>query len=236
MKRLIFPILLGASGIAVLLWLGFWQLSRLEWKLDIIAQLEERLDADPIALERVVDPVEMLIERNYTRVYAEVSLTDEEAHIYAPSKNGLGYRVVAPAWWQDRRILIDLGWVPAEMKDADRPALRMRVIGNVLVPDDFNENFTPDPDLDKNIWFARHLPPIATHFETEEVLVVVESVEGMQAGMWDKYDAITPQPVSPLIVNDHKEYAITWFGLALVWLGMTIFWIMRIRRGEREKT
>ena len=121
-------------------------------------------------------------------------------------------------------------------KQRSRAALRMRIIGNLLVPDDFNERFTPDPDLEKNIWFARHLPPMAAHFETEEILVVVDTVEGMQNGMWDKYDAVTPQPVSPQIKNDHMEYAITWFSLAVVWLGMTLFWIFRITRSGRERT
>ena len=234
MGRYLFPILLGVSGLAVLLWLGFWQVSRLEWKQDILDQLDARLNSKPVPLEQAVDPVETLIVRNYTAVRAEISLTGEEAHIYAPTKSGLGYRVVAPALWQGRTILVDLGWVPEAAKDAPRAALRMRVIGNLLVPDDYNKRFTPDPDLDKNIWFARHLPPMAEHFSAEEVLLVVRSVEGMQNGMWDKYDAVTPQPVSPQIPNDHREYAITWFSLAVVWLGMTVFWILRIRRRNEE--
>jgi len=231
MGRYIFPIVLGAGGIAVLLWLGFWQVARLDWKQEILAQLDERLNADPIALERVVDPLETLAQRNYTAVRAELSLIGPEAHIYAPtSDDGLGYRVVAPALWQNRKILVDLGWIPESAKDAERAALRMRIIGNVLIPDDYNARFTPAPDLDKNIWFARHLPPMAAHFETEEILLVVRSVEAMQNGTWGAYDAVSPLPVSPTIKNDHLEYAITWFSLAAVWLGMTLFWILRIRR------
>ncbi|MEM7241416.1 MAG: SURF1 family protein [Pseudomonadota bacterium] len=234
MGRYLFPIALGVSGLAVLLWLGFWQVARLEWKEDILAQLEARLNTKPLPLEQVIDPVTSLAERNYTAVRAEISLTGQEAHVYAPTKSGLGYRVVAPALWQGRKILIDLGWIPEAAKNNDRAALRMRVIGNLLVPDDFNERFTPDPDLEKNIWFARHLPPMAAHFAAEDVLIVVRSVEGMQNGMWDIYDAVTPLPVSPQISNDHREYAITWFSLAAVWLGMTLFWILRIRRRKNE--
>ena len=133
MRQLIFPIFLGAAGIAVLLYLGFWQLARLEWKEDILAKLDAALNASPIALERVIDPVNTLSERNYTRVRAEVSLTGEEVHIYAPTADGLGYRIVTSALWQDRNILIDLGWVSEAHKSATRPALRLRIIGNLLV-------------------------------------------------------------------------------------------------------
>ena len=119
MKRYFFPLLLGIPGIAVLLWLGLWQVARLEWKENILAQLDARLNAKPVPLEQVIDPVDTLIERNYTHVRAEVSLEGREAHIYAPTADGLGYRVVAPALWKDRRILIDLGWVPEAEKDTE---------------------------------------------------------------------------------------------------------------------
>jgi surfeit locus 1 family protein len=32
------------------------------------------------------------------------------------------------------------------------------------------------------------------------------------------------------IPNDHLEYAVTWFALALVWLGMTAYFLRRPER------
>ena len=39
MRKLLFPLIIGIGGIAVLLWLGFWQLDRLEWKEGVLAAL-----------------------------------------------------------------------------------------------------------------------------------------------------------------------------------------------------
>ena len=47
-KRMIFPLVLGFSGVAVLLSLAFWQLERLKWKEAIIDRIEARLVAEPV--------------------------------------------------------------------------------------------------------------------------------------------------------------------------------------------
>jgi len=49
-RNLIFPVLLGVVGCAILLWLGFWQLQRLEWKEGILADIDARIAADPVPL------------------------------------------------------------------------------------------------------------------------------------------------------------------------------------------
>jgi surfeit locus 1 family protein len=45
---------------------------------------------------------------------------------------------------------------------------------------------------------------------------------------------LTPLPVDTIgIPNDHLEYAITWFLLAVVWLSMSLYWVIRtLRRKE----
>ena len=44
---------------------------------------------------------------------------------------------------------------------------------------------------------------------------------------------VTPQPIAITgIPNDHLNYAITWFSLALVWAVMTLALLWRIRRQQ----
>ena len=38
------------------------------------------------------------------------------------------------------------------------------------------------------------------------------------------------RPVTIDIPNDHLQYAITWFSLAVAWAGMTVYWLWRIKR------
>jgi len=64
---------------------------------------------------------------------------------------------------------------------------------------------------------------LADHLDTEPVLVIARTVTPAVA-------AVTPLPVTTEgIPNDHLNYAVTWFLLALVWLGMTLFLLWRIR-------
>jgi surfeit locus 1 family protein len=228
-KRMILPLIFGISGIAILLWLGFWQMNRLTWKQDIIASIEDRRFGDPVTLlgnYKTARPA----THNYLRVAFEGSVTANEAHVYAPQKAGLGYRVVSEFNWNDKSIFVDLGWVPETQKNAPRPTGPMKVTGYISFPDDHDDSFTPEPDIANNIWFSRLVSPMAQHFNVTPFLVVAESAQIQQNGTWVDYTAVTAAPISLNIKNDHKEYAITWFSLALVWFGMTGYLLWRIRQ------
>ena len=78
--------------------------------------------------------------------------------------------------------------------------------------------------MNANIWFARDLEKLAAHLNTEPVLLVVRESSQPKNG-------ITPLPVDISgIPNDHFEYVITWFGLALVWVMMSGLLIWRQTR------
>lgn len=229
-KRMILPLIFGLGGIAILLWLGNWQVQRMQWKEALIEQAEAGLRADPKPLLGQYKSTVQMSERNRVRVAFEGRITDNEAFVYAPSADGLGYRVVSEFWWNEKNLFVDLGWIPEAEKDNTRPVGDMRVIGHVLYPDDHDASFTPDPDLEKNIFFSRFVSPMAMALNVTPFLVVVESAEINLDGTWQPYTAVTPQPVNLNFKNDHKEYAITWFSLAFVWFVMTLYLLWRIRQ------
>ncbi|GGA13197.1 SURF1-like protein [Amylibacter cionae] len=229
--RMILPLLFGIAGVATLLWLGFWQLDRLAWKEDRIGQIEARKSAAAAPLEPYFHESGPLEEDNYRRVTFEGELTEKQAHVLTSLKfTGAGFRILQEVIWNGKPFMLDLGFVPEAQKDAPRPVGPVRVVGNILNPDDYDESFTPDPDLDKNIWFARYLPMLAEKLDVLPFMVVVETAEYRKDGAWVAYDAVTPLPVSVNIPNDHREYAITWFSLAVVWFGMTAYLLWRIRQ------
>jgi surfeit locus 1 family protein len=228
-KRMIAPLLFGIGGIAILLWLGFWQLNRLQWKQDIISSIEDRRSGAAAPLlgnYKTARPA----THNYLRVEFDGDLTASEAHVYAPQKSGLGYRVVSEFMWNGKAIFVDLGWISEAQKNIPRYTGEMRVTGYISFPDDHDESFTPEPDIENNIWFSRLVAPMAQHFNVTPFLVVAEKTDVPQDGEWVSYDGVAPAPISINIKNDHKEYAITWFSLAVVWFGMTGYLLWRIRR------
>ena len=77
---------------------------------------------------------------------------------------GLGYRIVSEFIWNGKSLFVDLGWVPEAQKNEERPAGPMRITGYISYPDDHDDSFTPEPDLENNIWFSTpHCPQWRTH-------------------------------------------------------------------------
>jgi len=111
------------------------------------------------------------------------------------------------------------------LKDAPAPTAPTEITGTILWPDDKNSS-TPAPDLPKNIWFARNVADMAAHLDTAEIMVVASTATPPDT-------RLTPLPIqSATIKNDHLEYAITWFLLALVWAIMSLYLIFRIRQED----
>jgi surfeit locus 1 family protein len=219
MRRLLLPLAFGLIGTAILIGLGTWQVQRLAWKNGIIATIEARLAADPVAVPAAPDPE----ADRYRRVAVEGAFQPGELHVYtsAPPR-GVGYRVIAPFETADgRRILVDRGFVPIGDKDAIRPSGPAIVEGALVWPDE-TDRWTSPPDRDKNIWFARDVALMSDALGTEPLMIAAATASGAGAPM--------PLPVTPNIVNNHLEYAVTWFGLATVWAVMTVFWLWRIKR------
>ena len=96
------------------------------------------------------------------------------------------------------------------------------VTGNLHWPDEITGS-TPEPDLMRNIWFARDVPAMADTLGTEPVLIIARQI--------DPSDGPRPMPVGTEgIPNDHLQYAGTWFSLAMIWFVMTLYLLWRIRQ------
>lgn len=220
MRKLIFPILIGLGGVVVLLWLGFWQLDRLEWKEEILARIDARMGDDPIPLP----PTDTLSEAEdeYLQVLVSGKPTGEEIHVLTSgTAAGTGYRVIAVfETFEGRNILLDRGLLPIAAKDAPPITEQTDVQGTLIWPDEVTRA-TAGPDLPNNIWFARDVPTMARTLGTDPILVV-------EHGSSVPDPRLTQLPVnSSGIKNDHLQYAITWFLLAMVWAAMTLYWLRR---------
>ncbi len=212
------PLAFGLAGVAILLALGLWQMQRLAWKQGVRALIGARMEAPAGPLPDA--PQEDIHEYAPVRVAGRIG--EGELHVLtsAPGR-GPGYRVIAPLTLDDgRQVLLDRGFVPEAEKARPRPRGPVAVEGNLHWPDE-TDRFTPEPNLERNIWFARAVGPMAAALGTEPVLVVARQLS---------LDGTTPVPVTVAIRNDHLEYAITWFALAAVWTVMTGYLLWRIKR------
>ena len=214
----VIPLIFGIAGVAVLLGLGKWQLDRLAWKEGLLADIEARIAADPVALPETADPE----TDRYLPVEATGRIGARALRVLVSRKQvGAGYRLVSAFDTGGRRLLLDRGFIPVE--DAiPEPEGEVRVTGNLHWPDDRLAS-TPANDVAGNTWFARDIAPMAEELDTEPLLIVAREVSPPEQG-------VTPLPVDTSgIPNDHLEYAITWFSLAAIWAAMTAAYIRRAR-------
>ncbi|SFQ95124.1 SURF1 family protein [Poseidonocella sedimentorum] len=223
MRRLILPLLFGLVGTAILVSLGLWQVDRLAWKEGVLAEIDASMTVAPSALPTSPDPE----STRYLPVAMSGVVEPRAVRVLVSHKGmGAGFRIVSPFETEEgRRVLLDRGFVQVSARDTARYAGPLAVIGNLHWPDDRNSS-TPENDVAGNMWFARDLDQLARQFDTEPLLVVARATEPEDPG-------ILPLPVDTSgIPNDHLEYAVTWFGLALVWAGMSLYFLWRqLRRG-----
>ena len=218
MKRIFGPLIVGVLGVGVLLWLGTWQIQRLAWKQAYLTEIEAQISADPVALPESANSE----DHRFLAVTATGMLDGREIHVLASNRDtGAGYRVIAALDTGGRRILVDRGFIPIPAKNDARPAKFLTIAGNLDWPQEIDK-YTPEPDLDANIWFARDVAALAVALDTEAVMIVARDDTG---------DGTMPFPVSTTsIPNKHWEYAIMWFLMAAVWFGMTVYLLWRIKR------
>jgi len=223
MTKYLMPIMFGLLGISILLYLGIWQVQRLQWKEEKLEKISAMILAVPKDMPNAVDPV----IHQYLPVKLRGEILDENAFVLTSRPPiGPGYRLISKLRVNDRLVLLDRGFVSESNRDNISNPGVVNVTGNLLWPNEVDSSFTPEPDLDKNLWFARDLLRLSNYFQTEPILVVARKVK-------PEIEQVLPWPIDTTgIPNNHLQYAITWFSLSLIWLGMTAYWISRIKRRE----
>jgi surfeit locus 1 family protein len=228
---------------AVLVALGTWQIERKTWKEGLIAALTERLAAPPTALPAPrawpsLDPT----TDEYRRVKFSATFDHgKEALVYAagsafrPDVSGPGYWIFTPARLADGDfVMVDRGFVPEARKD---PASRadgqiagpVEIVGVMRWPDP-RHWFSPADDPAHNLWFTRDPAAIAGAKGVGPVapFYVEQASPVPPRGL--------PQP-GKLVVNlpnSHLQYAVTWYGLALVLVVVFAVWARSSTRAQQS--
>ena len=223
------PLLVGVGGFCILIALGVWQSSKVQWKNAIIADAEQRLVAPPKSLPVTPDPV----RDDYSRVKMEGQFENDQESYFLSSKPpfGPGFNIIVPFVTADgRRVLVDRGYAPQNVRDpAKRPETTIdgptEVEGVLRWPQD-TSSWTLDPDLPKREFYTRTVAPLAEFMKTEPLMVIASETGG---STWPRGSAAQVH-----IRNQHLPYAIQWFAIAAVWALMSFVWFRKALRSEAE--
>ena len=227
--HLVWPTVLSALGIAVLVSLGVWQLQRKEWKDALVEKISASTASEQISLSNADDVDKWFGDGNVE--YSNVKLRgvfdhSKERYLYVPHKTyGPGFDVYSPLVMEGGRVAwVNRGYVPQRLKlaatrqDTQSDGL-IDVVGRVRFTGR-KSTFTPQNDLDKNQWYWRDLAGMhASAFDPQEVkalpFFVVASRGARADNGWPRPGASKVE-----VFNRHLEYALTWFGLALTLVGV----------------
>ncbi len=204
--------------------LGFWQVQRLAWKTELIAQIDARVHAAPVAAPGPGQwPGVNRKDDQYRRVTAHgVFLNDRETLVQAVTDLGGGFWVMTPLR-TDRGfvVLVNRGFVPPERRDpSSRPAPQgAQSVTGLLRITEPGGGFLRRNDPATDRWFSRDVSAIA---EAEGVTGAAPYFIDAEAG------APNAWPRGGLTVirfaNSHLIYALTWFGMAaLTLVGFGVF-------------
>ena len=230
------PTIFTIVGIVILIGFGIWQLDRRVWKENLIATMTARLDRAPANLaprERWSSLTAAHDEFSRVAFPAEF-LPGEEALVYSagsalrPDVKGAGYFVFAPARLAGGSVVIvDRGFVPFDRKESasragSAPNRSVDIVGVLRWPET-RGLFTPADDVKDNVWYLRDIASVAAakHW-TNIAPFYVDQEEPVPPGGWPK-----PGKLVVNLPNNHLQYAITWFGLALALAGVYMVWLAR---------
>jgi surfeit locus 1 family protein len=242
---LLLPGLVTLAGTMVLIALGTWQLERKAWKEGLIDTLSQRLTAPPIPLPRPDQWASLnQADNEFRRVsfHAEY-LPGKEAAVWA-SGSGLrddvkppGFFVFTPARLPGGEVLaINRGFVSdARPKGSSpRPAATagpVEVVGILRWPEPRDWFLTTPYDKAAGLWFVRDHGEIARENGWGPVAPFYIERQSQQPP-----DGLaSPGPFKARLSNNHLQYALTWYGLALVLLGVFAVWARgRLRAGRAD--
>lgn len=230
----LWPSLITLPTLVALIALGLWQLERLEWKESLIEERQDRSQAPAVELpEDLSQPLGL--EFQAVRVGGHF-LHERELYLAARTFDGrVGLHVVTPFALDDGRILlVDRGWIPDDRRDpASRP--EGQVPGDVVLAGLLRRPgwrgltwLEPDNQSEENIWFwvepaamaaAAGLGPEAGALIGE---VYLDAGPAENPGGWP-VGGRTPIELA----NDHLQYALTWFALALALAAIYVIYHLR---------
>tara|TARA_B100001123_G_scaffold283709_1_gene316070 strand:+ start:76 stop:765 length:690 start_codon:yes stop_codon:yes gene_type:complete len=227
-KNFFFHLLL-VSVISSLVVLGFWQLQRLEWKNAILSKIEDNYNNTVIDFPFLDDTSQF----EYMRSKIEGKyLLDRLMFFYKSNLAGdPGFNIIIPfKTIEGNTVYVDNGWIPYK----DKEKLDITFINNsdilnlsgVLIFKKDRKYFTPENDYNKNIWYLLNTD------EMDQFHNLSSSVYILKLDDQKYFEELLIEFKPTNINNNHLQYAVTWFLMALF---ISIFYIYLIKQQLKKR-
>ncbi|WP_291844869.1 SURF1 family protein [Maricaulis sp.] len=205
------------ASLALLVWLGSWQMQRMAWKADRLAAWEMRGDA--------IGFHEALCSQSGQAfsppVTGPVPLTGETLRFYTLRDTAGWMRLAlmrAPACEADapqRYLLVEIAF--EDLRSGEQESIRRWRIETPPAATVFSAGNDPDT----NQWYSHDAEAMAEAFGIDPAALLP---------VWARADTGIPSSLSRTPPAKHLGYALTWYGLALALIG--VYLALHVSRGR----
>ena len=221
--------LLFLSALIVLPNLGFWQLDRLEWKTELLENINSRQSAENINFPHNET------KKDYEFRNASIEgkfVKNTQTFFFRPNLSGQsGYNVLnAFKTVDDNIIYVDLGWISFKHKEninyIDLDYNNHFTLNGILISSKEKNLFSPDNDYNKNIWYTMSSSEMNEFYNLNGSFFILKIIDQ------NFFDQTLIEFNPTQIPNNHLQYAGTWFLLFLVTATLYFYQLYQIIRGK----
>ncbi|CAN7291114.1 SURF1 family protein [Bosea sp. LjRoot90] len=228
--KLLLPTMLTIVGVGVLLWLGAWQWQRMDEKRAFITRLETQAAGSTAALPPASDwPRLDLAAVDLTRAVAKGSYLDGIAGVRTTiaagppgsrQLSGFGRWVFQGFRLEDgATILVNRGFVPESRFATVTPATGAATITGYLRAPETRNSFTPADLPQQREFYTRDPAGIAAALGLSAAAPFYLEAERQGDGLTPPAGVDVKELIAR-IPDNHLQYALTWWGLALTLIGV----------------
>ena len=220
------PLIMTIIGVCLLIFLGTWQVYRLQWKQNLIQDFHDRLTKPAQDIKNLLFSQAPVVEFTPVQVTGSF-LKDFKLKLQGRSLDGqIGYHLImAIKQSNDVIILVDRGWIPLAETYKTVDLLPVTLKGYTRPKSDHNF-MTPSNRYDRGEIYQLDPLDIAQHANLKNVapLYVVETGPIVKG--------VYPSPAQLVLHlrNNHLQYAIIWYTLALALIVVYILFQRQSRK------
>jgi surfeit locus 1 family protein len=224
-RPLLVPSLITLAMLAALVSLGTWQLHRRAWKAHLLADIDRAEHAAPV-------PLGADTPDRFTKISVSGTLRPGFALYGAEVRDDVPVSRLGAHMLEilDRAgqssVLVDLGWVPADEHDVVRGVTGAVTLTGYIRPPDRPGWLSAADDPARRRFYTLDPRKIGTALGAPHLAPYTVIALGKPAA-----NGPVPADALPRPPDNHLEYALTWFGLAITLLCIYASWVRgRLRR------
>ena len=208
----------------ILIMLGSWQVQRLGWKSDLISNYNNNFQQAPITVKELLKDRKNNKYRR-TVIYGEYDHANEIQIIGKTYEGNAGFHIITPFILENNEIIyINRGWVPKKYADKKTRKFslledKVRVVGLVHLPQK-KGYFVPENEPENGFWFTIIPEELNRHLN----IVGEKEFYIDELNIDEKLKLPMPANGKVQVPNNHLQYAITWYSLAIGLLIVYFAW------------